>query len=157
MGEYKKAIEVNQKAVVADETYMSVTGQDNELYKMYRMHNYHFTAWASTFDRQFSTAMRYAEAAEWQLGPDSISFKLGDLPIGFIYLESFATLPWHVLIRFGKWEEIINCPLKEDKDLYAGTIAASHYAREVAFTVIGSWKRLMLNERNSTLLSRTKR
>ena len=158
MGEYKKAIEVNQKAVVADETYMSVTGQDNELYKMYRMHNYHFTAWASMFDGQFSTAMRYAEAAERQLGPDAISFKLGDhLPIGFIYLESFATLPWHVLIRFGKWEEIINRPLKEDKDLYVGTIAASHYARGVALLLSEGWKRLMLSERNSTLLSRTKR
>jgi hypothetical protein len=41
-----------------------------------------------------------------------------------------------MLIRFGKWEEIISRPLKEDKDLYAGTIATSHYARGVAFAVL---------------------
>ena len=114
MGEYEKAIEINQNAVVADETYMSKTGQDNEFYKTYRMHNYHFIAWASMFDGQYLTAMQYAEAAERQLGPDAVKFKLGDLPFGFMYLEAFATIPWHVLIRFNKWEEIINRPLKED-------------------------------------------
>ena len=42
-----------------------------------------------------------------------------------------------MLIRFGKWEEIINRPLREDKELYAATIATSHYARGVAFAVLG--------------------
>ena len=64
MGEYNKAIKINQKAIVADETYTSKTRQDNELYKMYRTHNYHFTVWAAMFEGQFSTAMQYAEAAE---------------------------------------------------------------------------------------------
>ena len=84
-----------------------------------------------------STAIQYAEAAERLLGPDVVSFKLGDIPFGSTYLESYAVIPWHVLIRFGKWEEIINRPLKEDRDLYAGTVATSHYARRVAFAVIG--------------------
>ena len=42
-----------------------------------------------------------------------------------------------MLVRFGKWEEIISHPLKGNKDLFAGTIAASHYARGVAFAVMG--------------------
>lgn len=43
MGNYDKALETDKLAVVADdETYVSESGQDNELYKMYRMHNYHF-------------------------------------------------------------------------------------------------------------------
>ena len=137
MGEYQKAIEINKKAVVADETYMLKTGQDNELYKMYRVHNYHFTVWASMIEGQYLTALEYVEAAERQLGPDAVSFKLGEVPFGFIFLESYAAQPWHVLIRFGKCEEIINFPLKEDKDLYMGTVATSHYARGVAFAVMG--------------------
>ena len=137
VGQYKEAIEVNKKAVVADKTYVTKTGHDNELYKMYRLHNYHFTVWAAMFDGQYSTAIEYAEAAERQLGPDAVTCMVGDLPIGSMYLEAFMSLPWHVLIRFGKWETIINRSVKEDKDLYAGAIATAHYARGVAFAVLG--------------------
>ena len=135
MGEYKKAIKINKKAAIADETFTLMSGQES--YKLYQMHKYHFTVWAAMFDGQFSTAMQYAEAAKRHLGPDTVSFKLGDMSFGATYLESYASIPWHVLIRFGKWEEIINRPLKEDKDLYAGTVAVSHYARGVAFAVTG--------------------
>ena len=42
-----------------------------------------------------------------------------------------------MLIRFGKWEEIIQRPIKEDKELYASTVATAHYARGIAFAVMG--------------------
>ena len=99
------------------------------------------------FDGQFSTVTQYAEAVERLFGPDVVSFKLGDMPFGFTYLESYAAIPWHVLIHSGKWEEIINHLLKEDRDLYAGTVATSHYARGVAFAVTGNLRQ-KLNERD---------
>lgn len=137
VGQYKEAIETNKIGVVADETYVAKTGHDNEFYKMYRLHNYHFTVWAAMFDGQFATALEYAEGAQKLLGPDAVTYMLGDLPIGSMYLEAFTSLPWHVLIRFGKWEEIISHPVKEDKELYAGAVATAHYARGVAFAVLG--------------------
>ncbi len=136
VGHYKEAIEANKRAVLADEKYKSISGQDNEFYKMYRIHDYHFTVWAAMFDGQYATALRYAEAAEQQLGPDAVTYMLGDMPMGSMYLESYACSPWHVLIRFGKWEDIVKRPLK-DKDLYPFTVAISHYARGVAFAVMG--------------------
>ena len=135
VGQYKEAVDINRKAIEADEKYVSMSGQDNEIYKVARMHNYHFAVWAAMFDGQYATAMQYAEAAERQLGPDAVTYKLGDLPIGTLYLEAFASVPWHVLIRFGKWEEILKRPIKEDSNLYPGTIATAHYARGVAFAV----------------------
>ena len=42
VGQYKEAIEVNKKAVLADEAYKLEREEDVELYDMYRMHNYHF-------------------------------------------------------------------------------------------------------------------
>ena len=137
VGQYKEAIDVNKKAVVADEKYQLITRQDNEFYKVYRMHKYHFTVWAAMFDGQYATALEYANAAEQQLGPEAVTFMMGDIPIGAVYLEAYACLPWHVLVRFGKWEDIINLPLKEDKEMYAGTVATSHYARGVAFAAMG--------------------
>ena len=137
LGHYKEAVETNKRAVKADEKYVSMSGCNNEFYKIYRVHNYHFTVWAAMFDGQFETAMEYAEAAEKQLGLDAVTYKLGDLPVGSQYLEAFATIPWHVLIRFGKWEEIIQRPIQEDKDLYPSTVATAHYARGIAFAVMG--------------------
>ena len=135
---YKESIEVNKKAILADERYKSNTGRDNEVYKSYRMHNYHFTAWASMhmFDGQFTTAMEYAEGAEKQLGVEAVTAVIGDLPLG-MYLESFGSLPWHVLVRFGKWEEIITRPLRSDETIYPGTLATARYARGIAFAVLG--------------------
>ena len=137
VGHYKEAIEANIKAVAADEAYKLKTGQDNEVYKMYRMHNYHFAAWASMFDGQYATAMKYAEDVQQQLGVEAVTCKIGDIPLGSMYLEAFGSLPWHVLVRFGKWEDIIKRPLKEDRDVYAGTTATSHYARGIAFAILG--------------------
>ena len=140
VGQYEEAIDTNKKAVIVDEAYVEKSGVDNEFYKLYRLHNYHFTVWAAMFDGQYGTAMQYAEGIEKRLGPETVSCKLGGLPLGSIFFESVASVPWHVLIRFGKWEEIINRPLKEDKDMYASTIATSYYARTIAFAVMGRLK-----------------
>ena len=137
VGQYKEAVEINKIAVLSDEAYKEKRELDVEMYDMYRMHNYHFTVWAAMFDGQFATALHYAEVAEQQLGAGLVSSMIDGAPFGSIYLEPFATLPWHVLIRFGKWQEIIDRPVKKDTDLYASTIAASHYARAIAFAVLG--------------------
>ena len=137
VGQYKEAIEINKLAVAADEEYMHKTGQDNEFYKMYRLHNYHFTVWAAMFDGQYATAMEYAEAIGKQLGREAVTFMMGAIPVGSTYFEAFSSLPWHVLVRFGKWQDIVARPLKEDGDIYPSAIATSHYARGIAFAVLG--------------------
>ena len=137
VGQYNEAVEANKRAVQADEAYVLKTGHDNEFYKAFRMHSYHFAVWAAMFDGQYATALKYAEEAEQQLRPDAVTYMMGDLPVGSMYLETFATLPWHVLVRFGKWEDIVSRPLKEDKDMYASTVAIARYARGIAFAALG--------------------
>ena len=141
VGQYKEAVEINKKAVDADEAYVQESKVGNEFYTLYRLHNYHFVVWAAMFDGQYGTAMQYAEAAEKQIGPKPFVFSVqGTIPIGTLYCELYALLSWHVLIRFGKWEEIINRPLKGDKDVFAATITTAHYARAIAFAVTGRIK-----------------
>ena len=141
VGQYNEAIEINKRAVISDEAYVQESGADNEFYKLYRLHNYHFIVWAAMFDGQYATAMEYAEAVERRVSPETVAFALGGVvPVGSLYFEAYASLPWHVLIRFGKWEEIISRPLKEDKNAYAGTIATAYYARAIAFAVTGRIK-----------------
>ena len=139
MGQYEQAVGANKKAIISDKRYMAATGQDNEYYKMHHMHVYHFLVWAAMFDGQFATAMSYAEEVERQLDPEAVTFKLepGGLQFAALCLESFGSIVWHVLVRFGRWEDIVRRPMKEDGDMYAGTVAASLYARGVAFAAMG--------------------
>ena len=137
VGQYKEAVDVNKVAIISDEEYKSKTTGEVEMYDGYRMHNYHFTVWAAMFDGQYATALEYAELAGKQLGISTVTAMLGQIPLGKTFLESYSTLPWHVLVRFGKWQEIIDRPLKEDHDAYAGNVATSFYARAVAFAVLG--------------------
>jgi tetratricopeptide (TPR) repeat protein len=57
--------------------------------------------------------------------------------MGAIFLESYVTMPWHVMIRFGKWDEILAEPMYDDKDVFPATIATQHYARGVAYASKG--------------------
>ena len=140
VGHYKEALEVNKSAINADEIYTEKTGQDNEFYKLYRVHNLQFAVWAAMFDGQYSTAMKYAKALEKQISVEAATVMIGPIPFGVMFLESYACVPWHVLVRFGKWEEILKYPLKEEKDVYVATISTAHYARTVAYAVTGRLK-----------------
>ena len=54
------------------------------------------------------------------------------------FLEGYIAMKQHVLIRFGKWEEIIAQDLPEDQELYCSTTAMMLYAKAVAHSALGS-------------------
>ncbi len=45
----------------------------------------------------------------------------------------------HVLVRFGRWQEIIDEPMDEEPDLYVLTAAMQHYAKGVAHATLGDF------------------
>jgi tetratricopeptide (TPR) repeat protein len=128
-GHYQNVVARNHAAVVADRSYLEREGPAN-FYTLYRCHNYHFKAYGAMFLGQYGPA---AEAATEMvatlpaglLGPD-------DAPLAD-WLEGFVPVEQHVLIRFGKWQEILDQPLPEDPELYCVTTAMMHYARAVAY------------------------
>ena len=54
-----------------------------------------------------------------------------------MFFESYFALPVHVMIRFGKWRELIAEPLPEDAALWANLTATLHYAKGVAHAALG--------------------
>jgi tetratricopeptide (TPR) repeat protein len=54
------------------------------------------------------------------------------------FLEGYLTTKQHVLVRFGKWREIIEQELPEDRDLYCSNVAMIHYAKAVAHSALGN-------------------
>ena len=142
VGQWKEAMDCNIAAVKADDHYVELTGNESQFYKFYRMHNHHFVVWCAMFEGQYETAMKYARKAVATLpaGDENhgAQFMLaGIIPMGAIFLESYVTMPWHVMIRFGKWDEILAEPMYTEKDVFPATIATQHYARGVAYASKG--------------------
>ena len=142
VGQWKEAMDCNIAAVKADDHYVELTGNESQFYKFYRMHNHHFVVWCAMFEGQYETAMKYARKAVDTLpaGDENhgAQFMLaGIIPMGAIFLESYVTMPWHVMIRFGKWDEILAEPMYSDKEVFPATIATQHYARGVAYASKG--------------------
>jgi tetratricopeptide (TPR) repeat protein len=141
-GMWKEGVECNKEGVAADEKYVRLSKNENQFYKFYRMHNMHFVVWCAMFEGQYNTAMEYARMMEAQNpagDKDSgVQFMLaGCIPMGAVFLESYVTSPWHVMVRFGKWDDIIAEPLRTDKSVFPNVMVVQRYARGVAFASKG--------------------
>jgi tetratricopeptide (TPR) repeat protein len=49
------------------------------------------------------------------------------------WLENFASVRIHVLVRFGRWKDLIALEMPNDKHLYCVTSAMLHYGKGVAY------------------------
>ncbi len=53
------------------------------------------------------------------------------------FIEGYISMKQHVLVRFGKWREIIAQELPADRDVYCSTTAMMLYAKGLAHSVLG--------------------
>jgi tetratricopeptide (TPR) repeat protein len=119
---------------VADRKFQEREGAVN-FYSIYRCHDYHFKVYGAMFLGQYHPAI---EAAEEMISSTLTTELLRvQSPPMADWLEGFVSIKQHVLIRFGRWEEIMAQELPEDKDLYCVTTTMMHYARAVALATRG--------------------
>ncbi|MCR9135794.1 MAG: hypothetical protein NXI27_07365 [Alphaproteobacteria bacterium] len=133
-GHYHDVVHWNQKALVADRKYLDRAGPLN-FYSAYRIHNYHFAIYGAMFLGQFEPAIQAAEELIATTPEDLL--RIPSPPMAD-YLEGYIAMKQHVLVRFGKWREIIAQPLPDDADLYRVTTAMIHYAKGVAHSALGN-------------------
>lgn len=127
-GDYRRAIASNTEAIAADEKYRARAGAMN-FYTLYRSHDYHFRIYAAMFVGQSQIALDTAKQLEESIPEDLLRVQS---PPMADWLEGFIAMRVHVLIRFGRWQEILDLPFPEDPVLYCVTVAMQHYARGVA-------------------------
>lgn len=135
-GQYEQAITSNSDAIIADEKFLSQAGPIN-FYTLYRAHDYHFRVYAAMFAGKYQVAIETVERLESSM-PKSL-LEVESPPMAD-WLEAFLTLRAHVLIRFGRWEDLTSLELPEDQQLYCMTTAITHYAKGVAFAASGRVK-----------------
>jgi tetratricopeptide (TPR) repeat protein len=132
-GHYRDAMHWNQKAIIADRKFYDRAGPMN-FYTGYRVHNYHFAAYGAMFLGQYAPAIAAADELVETMPEEFL--RVPSPPLADFF-ESYASIRQHVLIRFGKWHEIIAQDPPKDPVLYCTTTAMMHYAKGVAHAALG--------------------
>jgi tetratricopeptide (TPR) repeat protein len=127
VGRYADAVTTNEEAVAADDSYFKM-GTDPGFYYVYHAHNLHFLAFASMMEGRYEPALAAARRLETAV-PDPLLDEVAFL------VEGILPSTYHVMIRFGKWEDILDeDPPGENRPLM---LAIHHYARGIAFAATG--------------------
>ncbi|MDP7724530.1 tetratricopeptide repeat protein [Mycobacterium sp. TY814] len=132
-GDYRSSIVANSAAVQADRRFVEREGALN-FYSLYRAHDLHFIVYSAMFQGQSQIALQAADELAGQLTPELLA--VASPPMAD-WLEAFVPLRTHVLVRFGRWDDLIAQPLPADPDLYCTTATTVHYGRGVAFAASG--------------------
>jgi tetratricopeptide (TPR) repeat protein len=132
-GDYHDTLYWNEKAIEADLKFVEREGAMN-FYTAYRIHNYHFAIYGSMFLGQFEPALRAANGLIETTPEDLLRL---ETPPMADFIEAYISMKEHVLIRFGKWREIIALPPVEEPGLYCVTHAMRLYAKGVAHAALG--------------------
>jgi len=126
VGRYADAATTNEEAVAADDSYFKM-GTDPGFYYVYHAHNLHFLAFASMMEGRYEPALAAARRLETAV-PDPLLDEVAFL------VEGILPSTYHVMIRFGKWEDILEeDPPGENRPLM---LAIHHYARGIALSLI---------------------
>ncbi|MYW15102.1 hypothetical protein GT039_05740, partial [Streptomyces sp. SID2955] len=123
----------NTDAIAADEKFHARAGAMN-FYTLYRCHNLHFKIYGAMFLGRYQDAIETADRLEAAV-PEEL-LRVQSPPMAD-WLEGFLAMRVHVLIRFGRWTDILALPLPSDTRLYCVTTAMLHYARGVALAATG--------------------
>src|SRR5262245_42831913 len=133
-GHYHDVLVYNQKALSTDRRFLAYA-DDPGVYLIYVIHNFHFAIYGAMFLGQYTAAIAAAEELIATV-PEAV-LRIASPPMAD-FLEGYLTMKQHVLVRFGKWREIIEQRLPEDQELYASNVAMLHYAKAVAHSALGN-------------------
>lgn len=127
IGRYDDALSVNVAAVAADYNFFN-GGTDPGFYYVYHAHNLHFLAFAAMMRGQYDEALAAARKLETAV-PEPVLDQMAFIIEGIIPTTS------HVMIRFGKWEDVLKEPEPPAK---RPIMRATHYyARGIALSALG--------------------
>jgi len=125
-GRWQASIEANARAIAADDAYVS-RSPEQDFYRLYMSHNGHMLAFSAMMTGQSTLAL------------STIRAMAGAVPADFLranpWADGFMVMPLEVLMRFGRWQEIIDEPALPD--YLPLSRALQLYARAVAFAATG--------------------
>ncbi|MEO1846166.1 MAG: hypothetical protein ABGY05_02215, partial [Pseudomonadota bacterium] len=143
-GEYEKARIASDKAIHVNRKYLAYAGPYN-YYTTARCHDLHLMMYTCMFLGQFEPAMAAAQEICDNLPPDVINLK--GKPFIASTMEGYYAMKMHVLVRFGKWREIIDAPMPQDPNLYCVSTCMHHYAKGIAYAAMKEFTKAEYHKR----------
>jgi tetratricopeptide (TPR) repeat protein len=125
-GRWQQAIDANAKAIEADRRY-TARSPSQGFYRLYMAHNHHMLTYGAMMTGQSALALK------------TIRQMVADIPLEFFranpFADGFMAMPLEVLMRFGRWDEILAEPAFPDFVPISRSL--QHYARAVAHAAKG--------------------
>lgn len=123
-GNYREGSLVNREAVRVDSSYITACRAQGAYPLIYHPHNYHFLAATATLAGNSAWAIDAAKQIARHADNDLMAIPALGL------LQHFYTVPDYVLVKFGRWDEILGA-LDVRRDLTYPKLIR-HYARGMA-------------------------
>jgi tetratricopeptide (TPR) repeat protein len=125
-GRWQEAIDANARAIEADRAYRARSPKQG-FYRLYVAHNHHMLTYAAMMTGQSELSVK------------TIREMVADIPPEFVkensWADGFLAMPLEVLMRFGRWDEILSEP--ELPEFAPISRSLRHYARAVAHAAKG--------------------
>ena len=132
-GHWQNGADANRRAIEVDRNYVELRGTD-EFYMISVVHNHDFNIWASMFLGQFEQALQSADRI-----CDLIRDKrnIGDTWYLSSTLEGYYAGRAHVLVRFGRWQQICDEEMPVNPETVPITTILLVYAKAIAQAALG--------------------
>lgn len=137
-GDYERARIASEKAMAADDLYADYAGSFN-FYVTARCHDLHLMMFTCMFLGQYAPALAAANRIREILTPDILGVQ--GRPKLAMTTEGYYSMKMHVLVRFGRWHDILEEPFPGDPAIFRASIPMHHYARGIAFATLKDFAR----------------
>ena len=128
VGRYHDAVVANEHAIHSDETYIPDRNAQGGFYSVaYYPHNIHFLFAAAQMEGNSKRAIDAARKLIEQVPEEAYR----ETPM----LEDFKPMPLFALVRFGKWNEVLQEPAPAAEFVY--TTGMWHWAQGMAYVRLG--------------------
>lgn len=124
-GDYHLGSIANINALKQDSTYVTQCHAQGSYPLALYPHNYHFLAATATLEGKSEWAFDAADKMAKRVNHK------GMLVPELATLQHYYSIPYFVMVKFGKWQEILKMPALDTSLIYPGGIR--HYARGMAY------------------------
>ncbi len=137
-GRWQAARLANAKAIAADESYRRRVPRQG-FYRIYMAHNRHMLAYAAAMTGRSAEALAQARALVAEIPADWLAENAA-------FADGLLALPLELLMRFGRWDEILAEPEPPAGLSLPITLALRHAMRGVALAAKGELERARLEQ-----------
>ena len=130
-GDYHKGTLANEKAVLVDSTYVAGCHEAGIYPLGYYPHNWHFLAGCAALEGRGERALEASQyMADYVVDHELI------LTEEDYYMQHFYSIPWYIMVKFAKWDDILKIEKQKKELVYPRAIR--HYARGMAYAAKGN-------------------